>query len=376
MLSIGSSSYGMPSYPSGLSAHTQSVLHVLRRGYAQDWLTIVSVRPRSLTHPVGGRRTFPRRLLRWGLAGSSKARSADALRHPGVFSGESLTDHSPYLLSIGGWRSGGAGMGTSTRWLGPRGAGWETMRRGVERLQPLPSGISDDGPRVDSPGSGNAAPAATTAMAQSRDACLSGLRRAVQREPDALGLRPAMTAAGERLVDVAEELAEAGIDEFLGARHSNISREDRFVAEFVRRVGGTGGLVADAVVRRSATRTAATLLREHAPLRRELREGAAGGRLDPDWLCVIWKLFFADIVETVVAAVIAEQVHLAVPALAVVDPTQAVPEWVAEKLIKALPSPCDEGRRDSSRSLTAAARDWLEDTVEEALGSGSPDAGA
>ncbi len=250
------------------------------------------------------------------------------------------------------------------------------MRRGVERLQPLPSGSSDDGPRVESPSSGNAEPAATTVMAQSRDACLSGLRRVVQRDPDALGLRPAMTTAGKRLVDVAEELAEAGVDEFLGAHRGDMSRADRFVAEFVRRVGGTGGLVADAVTRRSATRIAATLVREHAALREALRDGADGGRLDPDWLCVIWKLFFADIVETVVAAVIAEQVHVVVPALAVVDPTHAVPEWIAEKLIKALPSPCDEGRRDSTQPLTAVARGWIEDTVGEALGSGSPDAGA
>jgi hypothetical protein len=86
-------------------------------------------------------------------------------------------------------------------------------------------------------------------MAESRDACLAGLRRALQRDPEALGLRRTMTAAGARLVDVAEEIAEARVDEFLGADRADMSREDRFVAAFVRRVAGTGGLGADAVVR-------------------------------------------------------------------------------------------------------------------------------
>ena len=188
-----------------------------------------------------------------------------------------------------------------------------------------------------------------------------------------------MTVAGARLIDVAEELAEAGVDEFLGVGHDGLSREERFVVEFVRRVAGSGGLIADAVVRRSATRTAATLVRDHAVLREALgggTGGAARGRLDPDWLCIIWKLFFGDLVETAVAAVIAEQLQMAVPVLAVVDPAQAVPDWIAEELIKVLPSPCDGGRQDSSKSLIAVARDSLEDTVEGALGSGSPDADA
>jgi len=215
-------------------------------------------------------------------------------------------------------------------------------------------------------------------MALSRDACLAGLRRALQRDREALGLRSAMTMAGARLIDVAEELAEAGVDEFLGVGHDGLSREERFVVEFVRRVAGSGGLIADAVVRRSATRTAATLVRDHAVLREALggdTGGAARGRLDPDWLCIIWKLFFGDLVETAVAAVIAEGLELAVPVLAVVDPSQAVPEWIAEELIKVLPSPCEHGRQDPSKSLTAVARESLKDTVEGALGSGSPDAG-
>ncbi len=185
-----------------------------------------------------------------------------------------------------------------------------------------------------------------------------------------------MTVAGARLIDVAEELANTSVDEFLGAERGGLSREERFVVEFVRRVAGTGGLVADAVIRRSATRTAATLVREHTALREALGGQDTRGRLAPDWLCLIWKLFFADLVETAVAAVIAEQLQMAVPVLAVVDPAQAVPDWIAEELIKVLPSPCDGGRQDSLKSLIAVARDSLEDTVEGALGSGSPDADA
>ncbi|MQA13375.1 MAG: hypothetical protein GEV09_04145 [Pseudonocardiaceae bacterium] len=174
---------------------------------------------------------------------------------------------------------------------------------------------------------------------------------------------------------MAEKLAETGIDEFIGSERVDMSREDRFVAAFVRRVAGAGGLVTDAVLRRSTTRAAATLVRDHAPLREALRGGAAGRRLDADWLCVIWKLFFSDLVETAVAAVIAEQVQMAVPVLAVVDPAQAVPEWIAEELIRTLPSPCDERRQDSAKPLTAVARDSLEDTIEGALGSESLDPG-
>ncbi len=151
-------------------------------------------------------------------------------------------------------------------------------------------------------------------MSGYRDDCLLALQRSVREEQDAFGLRPAMTGAGERLVDVAEELAEAGLDEFLGSDRDDMFREDRFVAAFVCRVAGSGGLFVDGVVRRSATRSAVHLVAKHAPLRQALQDRSAGGRVDPDWLCVIWKLFFADIVETFVAAAVAEHVRLAVPA--------------------------------------------------------------
>jgi hypothetical protein len=90
----------------------------------------------------------------------------------------------------------------------------------------MSAGGSGGGPAVGSPASGHSASVTTSAMAESRDACLAGLRQALQRDPDALGLRETMTAAGTRLVDVADELAEVGVDEFLGPDRADMSRED------------------------------------------------------------------------------------------------------------------------------------------------------
>ncbi|MDT0542554.1 hypothetical protein [Streptomyces lonegramiae] len=110
-----------------------------------------------------------------------------------------------------------------------------------------------------------------------------------------------------------------------------------FAARLVRAVGGEGGTVADAAVRRAAAATADRMATQHPEVLAADGKGWSG-----DLLCLIYQWFFADVVAEFLRGVIAEKIKLVVPVLPVADPEDHVADWVAEQVLRLVPNPCEE----------------------------------
>ncbi|MFF5769254.1 hypothetical protein ACFY8V_03615 [Streptomyces californicus] len=113
-----------------------------------------------------------------------------------------------------------------------------------------------------------------------------------------------------------------------------------FAARLVRAVGGEGGTVADAAVRRAAAATADRMAAQHPEVLAADGRGWSG-----DLLCLIYQWFFADVVAEFLRGVIAEKIKLVVPVLPVADPEDHVADWVAEQVLRLVPNPCEEAER-------------------------------
>ncbi|MFE2640425.1 hypothetical protein ACFXKF_37775 [Streptomyces scopuliridis] len=155
----------------------------------------------------------------------------------------------------------------------------------------------------------------------------------MRADPAAFGLYDATYAAGERLADVMATLAGTGLD------------GTDFPARFTVLIGGEGGTVTDAAIRRAAAEAAQRLMRHP--------EAAAGGALSGGLLCLLYEWFFAGVVAEFLKAVVAEKVKLVVPVLPVLDPEDHIADWVADHVLKLLPSPCDEAARLVEKAETA-----------------------
>ncbi|MFD3910751.1 hypothetical protein [Streptomyces sp. NPDC058603] len=256
-------------------------------------------------------------------------------------------------------------MGTSSRWPGPGGSGgtaagdWSRVGRRLSSWRP-------DRPE---------APARLDAIAEDY---LDVLHRTLREDPSAFGLYEAAYAAGERLT--------AAMDTFPPGRdstHDDGGDGMDAVSRFVAAVGGEGGTVADAAVRRAAAATVGRLTEHHPEAL-----GSGGGGWSGDLLCLVYQWFFADIVAEFLRIVIAEKVRLVVPILPLADPEDRVADWVAEQVLRLLPNPCEEAERlleaaeqaeDTEDAVTALedpkadtlariARELLPRTVGAALG--------
>ncbi|AGP55007.1 hypothetical protein [Streptomyces rapamycinicus] len=156
---------------------------------------------------------------------------------------------------------------------------------------------------------------------------LAVLHRTLQEEPTAFGLYEAACAAGERLT--------AAVHVWTVARDG-----DEFAAHFTATVGGEGGTVADAAVRRAAARSARRLLEE------EHSAGAPGGSgMSGEVFCLLYRGFFADVVAEFLRTAVAEKVKLVVPLLPALDPEDHIADWIAEHVLHLLPNPCEEATR-------------------------------
>ena len=244
---------------------------------------------------------------------------------------------------------GASGMGTSTRWPGPSGSRgiprqWQDADRRLRRWRPDREDADQELDRI-------------------AEAYLRVLRATLRDDPSAFGLRDAACAAGERLADAMAALAKDSPD----------NAED-FVAELTRRVGGDGGTMADAALRRAASDAGQRLL-EHRP------DAAGGGGLAGDLLCFLYQWFFADTVAEFLQAVVAEKVKLAVPVLYVADPGDHIAGWVAKQVLKLVPNPCEEAAElvdqvktaesiveDPAQALPEIARRLVPGTVGKILG--------
>ncbi len=177
---------------------------------------------------------------------------------------------------------------------------------------------------------------------------LDVLHRTLRSDPDAFGLIDAVSAGGERLTMALEEWSPAWDD-------------DDAVARFVTAIGGTGGTMADAAVRRAAASTA-TRLNQY--LQKHPNALTSGGGLTGELFCLIYQWFFGDTVAEFLRIAVAEKVKLVVPLLRALDPENHIADWVAEKVLSLLPNPCEEAAHlaeevEQAEEITSAATDPL-----------------
>lgn len=126
--------------------------------------------------------------------------------------------------------------------------------------------------------------------------------------------------------------------------------ENALIARLVSEVGGDGGTLADAAVRRALAAAAQEVWRRHSEPGGAMRAGVPGGGFAWDILCDLYQVFFADMVGEFLRSVVAEHVKLAVPVLVVADPEGKIADWVADKLVDLVPSPCEESAEAKERA--------------------------
>jgi hypothetical protein len=174
---------------------------------------------------------------------------------------------------------------------------------------------------------------------------LAQLHRDLESNPEAYGLRRVATTNGRELVCAARELPRRPVD---GSETDWIQA----LSDFTMSVAGSGGGVADAVVRRAAARAGSRLLDRHGF----------------EAFCLIYREFFADLVAGFLEAVIAEQIRLALPGIDVVDPTGRVVEWIAAHLVALVPDPCAEAAARPGASVLDVAEELVPRAVDIVLG--------
>ncbi|WJD97219.1 hypothetical protein [Streptomyces antimycoticus] len=229
----------------------------------------------------------------------------------------------------------GGDVGTSTRWKGPNGDRWNSARRRLARWR-------EDSRNADQ------------RLEEIAADHLSALHETLRADRSAFGLYDTACAAGERLAGALGSLAAEGAES-----------EDALVARLVSEVGGDGGTLADAAVRRGMAAAVRDVRDMHPEMDDVMNGGGAGGGFAWDILCDLYQVFFADMVGEFLRAVVAEHVKLAVPVLIATDPEGRIADWVAEKVVDLAPNPCEESAEatdlaqavDTVQSVVGAAQD-------------------
>ncbi|MEU9744475.1 hypothetical protein [Streptomyces niveus] len=183
---------------------------------------------------------------------------------------------------------------------------------------------------------------------------LRALHETLSADRSAFGLYDTACAAGERLAGALGSMAAEGAES-----------EDALVARLVSEVGGDGGTLADAAVRRAVAAAVRDVWDRHPELDNGMGAGATSGGFAWDILCDLYQAFFADMVGEFLRSVVAEHVKLAAPVLIATDPEGRIADWVAEKVVELVPSPCEESAEatdlapavDTAQSEAGAAQD-------------------
>ncbi|MEU6609960.1 hypothetical protein ABZ922_33750 [Streptomyces shenzhenensis] len=226
-------------------------------------------------------------------------------------------------------------MGTSTRWKGPNGDQWSSAARRLARWQ-------TDSHNADQ------------RLEEIAADHLYALHETLRADRSAFGLYDTACAAGQRLAGALGSLAAEGAES-----------EDALVARLVAEVGGEGGTLADAAVRRAVAAAVRDVEDRHPELDNAMGGGAAAGGFAWDILCDLYQVFFADTVGEFLRSVVAEHVKLAVPVLIAADPEGKIADWVAEKVVDLVPNPCEESAEatdlpqagGTAQSVVGAAQD-------------------
>ncbi|MBT8224226.1 MAG: hypothetical protein HKP61_01800 [Dactylosporangium sp.] len=271
-------------------------------------------------------------------------------------------------------------MGTSRPLRGPIGPNWERARQAGRRWARAIEAAGGPGTSTET-----VPPETTPAPADDVDpfgtACRRALAEDLADDPDRYGLRPAAVAAGQRLVDALAALMRGETlppptgpvpDDPVGALRAGL----------VEQVAGDGTLIADSVVRRAAVRCAERLTEPGSPITAALADGDVrpGSRsVTGELFCVIYRMFFGEVVGEFLKTAIAAKLQVMVPVLPVLPLGIGgkVAEWAAGKAVELIPNPCEEKERpdNAGLSLPAVATKLLDVAFRRAAGLESPDAG-
>ncbi|MBN1174105.1 MAG: hypothetical protein JXA67_18175 [Micromonosporaceae bacterium] len=208
-------------------------------------------------------------------------------------------------------------------------------------------------------------------------ACRRALADDLAEDPDRYGLRPATLAAGQRLVDTLAALMRG---EPLPPATGPVPDDpiEALRARFVEQVAGDGTLVADAVVRRAAVRCAERLTEADSPVTAAIRDGDSGsGSVTGELFCIIYRMFFGEVVGEFLKTAIATKIQVLVPVLAVLPfgIGGKLAEWVAGKAVGLIPNPCEEKEQPehAGQPLSAVATKLLDSAFRHAVGLDDPD---
>ncbi|NNH76024.1 hypothetical protein HLB23_40305 [Nocardia uniformis] len=265
------------------------------------------------------------------------------------------------------------GMGTSTRWPGPRGGVWLAPNMRLGRVDTLTArGIdngSDDGAIGGSTGTSDRA-VVEKQQIRAIEQVVDALNQTLRADPDAFGLRQGLIIAGTNLIDVLDDLSETGLAAFgLPLDAPADMRETAIVQELVVRVCGAGATPTDSVIRRAVVRCGRAMLQDDR-FARGIENADIEYRMSGVLLCEIYQLFFVHVVEEFIKSVVAAKITLWFPVVQVIDPSGVIADWVASNIVGLIPSPCDEtgGAEKEGTSLADLARGLLEETVRRVLG--------
>lgn len=254
-------------------------------------------------------------------------------------------------------------MGTSRALRGPTGAGWNRARAAGRTWL---AKQDDDRPEV------------LPDVAPFAEACRRALADDLRADPDRYGLRPALLAAGERLVGALDLLHRDGPRALLRAEGPVADDPvDALYVAFIDRVAGSRMLVTDTAVRRAAARCADRLTGADGPVATALRgDDGRSGSINGELFCAIYTLFFGEVVGEFLKTMIATKVQLAVPLLPVL-PFGAgadVAVWIAERVASLIPNPCEEKEKpgNEEHSLAALGQDLLGTAIRRSLGLEDP----
>lgn len=217
-------------------------------------------------------------------------------------------------------------MGTSSRWSGPSGRAWTQVRRRLNAQLAQPHVTSAD-------------------FDAAAEDYVHVLQETLCGDPTAYGLRDAACAAGIRLAEAIDALAEHGPQ-----------TADAFIAQLSHDVGGDGATITDAAVRRAAAAAAREVLKRHPELKSAPAQGRESGGLASDILCDLFQLFFALVVAEFLKSVIAAHIALAMPLVHVLDPAGKIPDLITEKLLSIVPNPCEAAQQQEAEEIVQAVQ--------------------
>jgi hypothetical protein len=274
-------------------------------------------------------------------------------------------------------------LGTSKSLPGPRGGPWRSanysLSRWLKGMDSSSSTSSCDGElanREHSPDWGDADDMKAQDIAAR---FLAALTDALKTDRDAFGLRDSLLGAGSKLVATTESLRTGTAGWFPETTGDAEDRQALFLEAFSRQVAGTGGLVADAVMRRAVTDAVAdSLLVMRSPLI-DLLEGGKmidGVPLSDDLFCLLFELFFKQAIAHFITAMISGKVQVLLPALHIIDPAGRIGDWVGEQVTGRIPDPCERHATLGDKpTLADLASGLITETVDRVLGLQTTDDG-